>query len=263
MNEAAEFIANRFIGLVEDKIMNKKLEARVAKLERLLKNEILGLGDLTAKEEKSFVSNMFSKYPSLRGIFGSYSLNKKPNDTFNVVLKTEEDSKYHGMTFTISTNGSRKDLYINATDSDGSTIGIIKNLDFDTDVNKMASFILSTLSNNAVTEESAYRHRRIMKNEAMPMSEFDCEDLALVVNNSVKKFGFSADTADDNMENGFLNIGIYDENDKYVTDYDIEVDAYNKLVVTNEDNKVGVVKSYKDVGALIADHIEDNYLAGF
>ena len=37
MNEAAEFIANRFIGLVEDKIMNKKLEARITKLERLLK----------------------------------------------------------------------------------------------------------------------------------------------------------------------------------------------------------------------------------
>ena len=41
MNEAAEFIANRFIGLVEDKIMDKKLEARITRLEKLLsrKNE--------------------------------------------------------------------------------------------------------------------------------------------------------------------------------------------------------------------------------
>ena len=36
LNEAAEFIANRFIKLVEDKIMGKKLEARIAKLERML-----------------------------------------------------------------------------------------------------------------------------------------------------------------------------------------------------------------------------------
>lgn len=36
MAEAAEFIANRFIELVENKIMDKKLEARVAKLERLI-----------------------------------------------------------------------------------------------------------------------------------------------------------------------------------------------------------------------------------
>lgn len=41
MNEAAEFIANRFIELVEGKIMDKKLEARIARLEKLLsrKNE--------------------------------------------------------------------------------------------------------------------------------------------------------------------------------------------------------------------------------
>lgn len=41
MNEAAEFISNRFIELVENKIMDKKLEARITRLEKLLsrKNE--------------------------------------------------------------------------------------------------------------------------------------------------------------------------------------------------------------------------------
>lgn len=50
MNEAAEFIANRFIELVENKIMNNKLEARIAKLESLLNSRKL-VNEATYLEE--------------------------------------------------------------------------------------------------------------------------------------------------------------------------------------------------------------------
>jgi hypothetical protein len=64
MNEAAEFIANRFIGLVEDKIMDKKLtlEQRITRLEKLLK-----LNRSTCKFEGDFsMSNLQTQCDELR-----------------------------------------------------------------------------------------------------------------------------------------------------------------------------------------------------
>lgn len=62
MNEAAEFIANRFIGLVEDKIMDKKLEARIARLERLIKNEEANMDNkLTLEQRIARLENLTSK----------------------------------------------------------------------------------------------------------------------------------------------------------------------------------------------------------
>ena len=56
LDEAAEFIANRFIELVEDKIMDKKLEARITRLEKLLSRKNERVQEISPIEKKAIDS---------------------------------------------------------------------------------------------------------------------------------------------------------------------------------------------------------------
>ena len=101
-----------------------------------------------------------------------------------------------------------------------------------------------------------YRVRKLEKlvRENVSMSNFDCDRLANVIETNLKKWGCSVDVADDNAEYGFVNVGIHDKTGKFVTDYDVTADEYNKFVVAHNDKKLNTVSSYNDIGKEIAKH---------
>lgn len=235
------------------------LEERVARLERILyrKNEFLGIGKLRAKDEEAFIKKLFDAYESLPKIFGSYKSNKKKDAPFHIVL-TANNKPYNGISFIISTKNDRKDVYVNATDSSGATLGVIKNLNIDTDSNKIASFILNTLSNNSDSSNESKQRR---KYENVPLTTFDCESIKQMLEDCFDDLPeIEIDVTDDNSDYGFVNVGIY--NPEYVTSYDIIVNDAKSVEIEHEDKKVGTAKSIEDAADMLADHFMEDYING-
>lgn len=257
MDTAAEFIANRFIELVEDKIINKELEARISKLEKLLmkeaeiKNEFLGLGKPKQSDEDEFVNRLFSKYPTIRKALTYKLSNKNPDEPFNAVLSS--DSDHDNIYFVVGTDDGRNDMYCTVYDSNNVRLGSIKNLSLTDDVNKIANFMLQYIIENTVTESK----RRVY--ESVPLTQFDCETINKLLNKEFKdKLGYSTDYADDNSDYGFLNIGIYDDKGEYITDYDIEVEEPNKIAISTDNREVGTANSFKQCAEKIFKDFEKN-----
>ena len=99
--------------------------------------------------------------------------------------------------------------------------------------------------------------RRI--NENVALNQFDCGLLSSEIMKNLKDLkDCDIDLADDNAEYGFVSVGMY--NPKYVTDYNITADEYNKFSVENNDKSVGECESFDEIGKLIADHFKKNYL---
>ena len=235
------------------------LEERVARLERLLtrKDEFLGFGKLKAKEENDFVDKMFKKYPSMRDVFGSYKASKKDDATFHIVLQAPDKRPYNGMTFIISTKGGRKEAYVNASDKYNNVLGGYRNLNIDTDMNKIAGFIMQTLQNAGSSNES--RRRRRFKSVAM--TTFDCETVAQMIEDSMDDLPeIEVSVNDDNADYGFVNVEF--GNPGYVTDYNIIADDIDKFKVENENKSVGTAKSLEDATDIVCDHFMDNYING-
>lgn len=103
------------------------------------------------------------------------------------------------------------------------------------------------------------RLESLLYNENTSMTNLDCERLKKVIDLNLKRYDCTADMADDNSDYGFVNVGIYDANDEFVTDYDIVVADYNKFEILHDDKKFSTADSYNNVGKAIAKHYGENF----
>lgn len=108
-------------------------------------------------------------------------------------------------------------------------------------------------------EQRVRKLERLISNENVSLTDFDCDRLESVINLHLKKFGCTAEIEDDNADYGFVNAGIYNKDGEYVTDYDISAVEYNLFEITNDDKKVKSVNSYNEIGKAIADHYGKNF----
>lgn len=227
------------------------LEKRIARLEKLIKNEFLGASKPKQSDEDEFVNRLFSKYPTLRKALTYKLSNKNPDEPFNAVLSS--DSDHDNIYFVVGTDDGRNDMYCTAYDNNDVRLGSIKNLSLTDDVNKIANFMLPYIIENTVTES----RRRIY--ESVPLTRFDCETINKLLNKELEdKLGYSSDYADDNSDYGFLNIAIYDDNGKYITDYDLEVEEPNKISVSTDNREVGTANSFRRCAEMIFKDFEKN-----
>lgn len=239
--------------------MNRKLlEARVSRLERLiLKNEFLGYDKLSAKEEKDFVLKLYSKYPSMRTVFGGYNAKKLPDEIFKIELSPTDDTEYDGIRFEISTDGDRKEVFVKAFDGDNEVLGTLRRLDIDKDVNKIAAFIMQTLQNNRVSNEG----RLHKKCEGVPLTLFECESIQQDIADQLDDLPkCKVKVIDDNAEYGYIKIEIGDP--KLVTSYSINADSVKSFTVSNNDKKVGTEKTIDDAIDLLCEDFMDKYING-
>jgi hypothetical protein len=97
------------------------------------------------------------------------------------------------------------------------------------------------------------------KFESVQISEFDCDNLIKMIKRQCAGLpDFDVDYADDNINNGFINIGVY--NPEYITSYDVEAVDYNKYDVSVDDSFIGTAISIKDVASIIANNFKNIFV---
>lgn len=240
--------------------MNRnKLEARIAKLEKILKNEGY---DISAD-----VCNWFNKYCcdilDKDKIFGWKDLKEELEDAsiYELTDKAIEDIAADTGVLPDFLEVYRDQIEYDLNSLVIDALDYIKYGDTDHSFNKNNADWMDRYKDNA--EYTASLESRIsklekkLKNESISLNTFDCETLLKILENNIKNTGAKADIADDNADYGFISIAIY--NPDYVTDYDIIADKFNSFEVNNEDKSVGKAKSFEEIGKLIANHYKENF----
>ena len=108
-------------------------------------------------------------------------------------------------------------------------------------------------------ESKLYKSRKC-KNESLPFTTEDCKSVKQIIEDGLDDLPeCEIDITDDNADNGYLNIGIYNPN--YVTDYDIVQEDVNSFKVINNDNTLEA-DSLDDAAYMLCDHFIENYVNG-
>jgi predicted ArsR family transcriptional regulator len=243
-----------------DNMNRKKLEARIAKLEKALKNEGY---DISAD-----VYNWFNKYCcdilDKDKSFGWKYLKEELEDADASIYADEclidlaaeqgispDDLEDYRDQIEYDLEKLVEDAldYIEYGDTD---------LTFDKNNADWMDRYRDNVEYTASLESRISRLEKKLKNENISLNTFDCEALLKILENNIKSTGAKADIADDNADYGFVSIAIY--NPDYVTDYDIIADKFDSFEVNNEDKSVGKAKSFEEIGKLIADHYKENFV---
>lgn len=104
-------------------------------------------------------------------------------------------------------------------------------------------------------------NRRRMKFESVPLTTFDCQYIDKLINKKLyNEFGYGADCTDDNADYGFLNIAIYNNSDKYVADYDIEVVNNSRINILYNDTVISTARTLEEAVNNIVKDFEDNIM---
>lgn len=241
--------------------MNRnKLEARIAKLEKALKNE--------GYDVSADVYNWFNKYCcdilDRDKNFGWKDLKEELEDADASIYADEclidlaaeqgvrpDDLEDYRDQIEYDLEKFVEDAldYIEYGDTD---------LTFDKNKSDWMDRYKDNVEYTASLESRISRLEKKLKNENISLNTFDCEALLKILENNIKSTGAKADIADDNADYGFISIAIY--NPDYVTDYDIIADKFDSFEVNNEDKSVGKAKSFEEIGKLIADHYKENFV---
>lgn len=246
----------------------KKLEARIAKLEKALKNEGF---DISAD-----VYNWFNKYCNdildKDKRFGWKDLQEDLEDTDASIYTDEclldlaaeygidpDDLEEYRDQVEYDIEKLVKDAleYIEYGYDDGMT-------KFDKNT---ADWMDRYRDNDAYTASLESRINKLEKKlksesfkkiflENLMLSTFDCNQLSALVNKELPDCDI--DFVDDNADNGFVNIAIY--NPEYIADYDVIANDIDSFEVANDDKTVGIAKSFKEVAKMIATHFKKNYI---
>jgi hypothetical protein len=246
------------------------LENRISRLEKaLMKKEFLDFDKLTSGDETEFIDKLFSKYRSLANIL-SISDTVDKSDTFSIKLYTDKNGPYNGLYFRILTSGGRRKVYITAYNDESQSnnkykdLGVLRNLNIDTDIDKVAEFILSILDSNK--NEVCHKHnkkqlRKSIKNENVPLTTFDCGAIKQAVEDYLDDLPeVKINVNDDNSDYGYIKVSLY--NPKYLTDYEIIVSDSNSIKLIHKNKTVDTVGSIDDAVELLSKDFMKDYIDG-
>lgn len=235
---------------------NRTLEERISRLERLLKNELLGFGEPKQSDEAEFLDKLFNKYPTISKALSIEDTPTKDSEeqSFNIVLTADE--VYNNISFTIS-GPDRNNMSCVAFDKQDSKIDTLKPFSLNTDVNTVARFILETMKGN----KSGRNEKMRRKLEAVSLSGMDCERIRKDIEDSL------SDEYDSNVvvevdskyaNLGIVVIGIY--NPDLIAEYTITADDADRFKTEYNGKVVGTISTLNIAEDNLIDHFLDNFI---
>lgn len=235
---------------------NRTLEARVSRLERLFKNELLGFGEPKQSDEAKFIEKLFNKYPTISKVLsiGDTPTKDSEEQSFHIVLTADE--AYNNISFIIS-GPDRNNMSCVAFDKQGSKIDTLKPFSLNTDVNTVARFILETMKDNKYGRNEKMRR----KLEAVSLSGMDCERLRKDIEDSL------SDEYDSNVvvevdskyaNLGIVVVGIY--NPDLIAEYKITADDTNSFKTEYNGKAIGTTSTLNTAEDNLIDHFLDNFV---
>jgi len=241
------------------------LEERVARLERLIsrricKNEFLGFTEPKDSEEKSWINDLFSKYTSLRRflVYNEHAKNNKSNNLFYIILNTK-GNQHNGISFEISTAGDRNTMYCTCIDADRNIIAKLKPFNLDTDLNKVAAFILEQLDDNK-TDVSEDNINEEYINESVAFNASECEYMRDLIDENLPDVLSDTEIELDKKDigKGILIVHLTMNDD--TTSYTITAVDADKFYLEYNNKKIKTVKSINDIVDVLIDHFTKIYI---
>lgn len=249
----------------------KKLEARIARLEKALKNEGF---DISA-DVYNWFNNYCSSVLDQDKDFGWKDLQEDLEDT-DVSIYTDECL----LDLAVEQGIDPEDMedYRDQVEYDleklvKDALEYIENgydrdmLSFDKNHADWMDRYRDNVEYSASLEARIRKLEKKLKSESLKkilenlmLSTFDCESLVNMLTKELRNLReCKIEYSDDNADYGFINLGIY--NPKYITSYNIIANDYNSFEINDENNHyVGKVDSFKKIAKLIADHFRNNFI---
>lgn len=241
------------------------LEERVARLERLIsrhtrKNEFLGFTEPKDSEEKSWIDGLFSKYTSLRKalVYNEHAKNNKPNNVFYIILNTKSN-QHNGISFEISTAGDRNTMYCTCIDADRNIIAKLKSFNLDTDLNKVAAFILEQLDDNKVDVSEDNINEKYI-NESVAFNASECEYVRDLIDENLPDILSDTEIELDKKDIGKGIIVVHLTVNDDTTSYTITAVDADKFYLEYNNKKIKTVKSINDIVDVLIDHFTKLYI---
>jgi len=245
---------------------NFTLEERIARLEKLIsqamyKNEFLGFTEPKYSEEKSWINSLFSKYISLRKalIYNERTKNNKSDSVFYIILNTR-NNRYNGISFEISTAGDRNAMYCTCIDTNQNIIAKLKSFNLDTDLNKVAAFILEQLDSNKTNNVSNNNINEKYINESVAFNAIECEYIRDLIDENLPDIlsdtKIKLDKKD--TDKGILIVHLTIKDD--ITSYTITAVDADKFYLEYNNKKIKTVKSITDIVNALVNHFTKIYI---
>lgn len=237
--------------------MNKRtLEERISRLERLLKNELLGFGEPNQSDEAKFIEKLFSKYPTISRALGieDTPIKDAEGQPFHIVLTADE--AYNNIKFIIS-GPDRNNMSCVAFDKQDSKIDTLKPFSLNTDVNTVARFILETMKDSKSRRNEKMRR----KLEAVSLSGMDCESIRKDIEDSLSDEYDSnvVVEVDDKYSNlGIIVISIY--NPDITAEYTVAADDIDRFKTKYNGKVIGTISTLDAAKDNLIDHFLDNFV---
>lgn len=235
---------------------NRTLEARVSRLERLLKNELLGFGEPKQSDEAKFIEKLFNKYPTISKALSIEDTPTKDSEEQSFYIVLTADEAYNNISFIIS-GPDRNNMSCVAFDKQGSKIDTLKPFSLSTDINTVARFILETMKGN----KSGRNEKMSRKLEAVSFSGMDCESIRKDIEDSL------SDECDSNVvvevdskyaNLGIVVIGIY--NPDLIAEYTITADDADRFKTEYNGKVVGAISTLNIAEDNLIDHFLENFI---
>jgi hypothetical protein len=237
--------------------MNKRtLEERVACIERLFKNELLGFGKPKQSDEAEFVEKLFSKYPTIDKALSTEDTTAKSTEeqTFNLILAADE--AYNNIRFIIS-GSDRNNMSCTALDKRDLKIDTLKPFSLNTDVNTVARFILEIMKDN----KSKRNEKMNRKLEAVSLSGMECRSIRKEIEDSL------SDEYDSNVvvkvDSKYANLGIVVVciyNPDLIAEYTITADDADSFKTEYNGKAIGTVSTLDAAEDNLIEHFLENFV---
>lgn len=237
--------------------MNKRtLEARISRLERLFKNELLGFGQPKKSDEVEFTDKLFNKYPTISKALHTEDTYTKSNEEqpFHLVLSANEN--YNNIKFVID-GPDRNNMSCVAFDKEDSEIDTLKPFSLNTDVNTVARFILEIMKENK-SKKNESKNRKL---EAVSLSSMDCEKVRRAIEDSLSDEydpGVVVKVDGKYANLGIAVVSIY--NPDFIAEYKIIADDVNRFKIEHNGKAIGTVTALNMAEDNLVNHFLDNFI---
>lgn len=99
-----------------------------------------------------------------------------------------------------------------------------------------------------------------IKNESVPLNNFDCEELESIIDEKVNsRFNWNASIENDNADYGYISVGVYNDANKYIVGFDVEADNYDSFIISCNNKDVATAESFEEIADIIVKEINKKY----